>query len=386
MGTVMPLPIAILFSLFFLSSQVAPAAEVKKELEGIRKKIEKEKRGLVKIEKKEGSVLQSLEKIEAELDRKNRELRKVNAKLESILADIQRKEQEVGKLTASLEVRKRLLKKRAVALYKWHRGGSPFVLLNGGSSLAELMQRKRYLGLTLAQDQELVGYLLGESRRKEALKRELVVKRGELDGERRALVEIKESVRSEREKKREILSGLRQEKQAHAEALKELEGAAHKLQQMMDELSRRAPVKSARPPSGTGFEAMKGNLAYPVRGEVIGGFGKTRHPDFSAELFRKGIDIQAPFGEEVRAVDGGRVIFADRFSGYGKMVIIDHGQRYYTIYAHLSDLLKQSGEAVQRGEPVALVGDSDSLKGARLYFEIRKDGRPLNPRPWFKER
>ena len=66
-------------------------------------------------------------------------------------------------------------------------------------------------------------------------------------------------------------------------------------------------------------------------------------------------------------------------------MIVDHGQRYYTIYAHLSDLLKKTGEPVQRGEPIALVGDSGSLNGTRLYFEIRKDGKALNPIPWFKK-
>ncbi|MBI3062676.1 MAG: peptidoglycan DD-metalloendopeptidase family protein, partial [Deltaproteobacteria bacterium] len=73
-------------------------------------------------------------------------------------------------------------------------------------------------------------------------------------------------------------------------------------------------------------------------------------------------------------------------SGYGKMMIVDHGQRYYSVYAHLSDLLKKPGEAVQRGEAIGLVGDSDSLAGARLYFEIRKDGKPVDPLPWFKKR
>jgi septal ring factor EnvC (AmiA/AmiB activator) len=80
------------------------------------------------------------------------------------------------------------------------------------------------------------------------------------------------------------------------------------------------------------------------------------------------------------------VIFADRFSGYGKMVIIDHGQRYYTVYAHLSEILKSAGQAVQRGEAIGQVGDSDSLRGARLYFEIRKDGKPIDPVSWLKKR
>ncbi len=381
-----PLLLSTMALLFFLLPFLALAAQVETELEGIKRRIERERQGITKVRKKEGSVLHDLERIGEELGNKNKQLGNINSRLESIFVDLQKKEKEAEKISSSIKARRELLKKRAQALYKWQRGGSLFVLLNGGFSVAELMQRKRYLELTLAYDQELLNTLRGESARQEALKGELALKRKEVDGQRRALVEVKESIRLEREKKREILSGLRREKELHVRALKELEQAAHKLQKMMDEISRKAVVKTKELPAGAGFETMRGRLDYPVRGEVMAGFGKTKHPEFSAEIFRKGIDIEAPLGEEIRAVEGGKVVFADRFFGYGKMMIVDHGQRYYTIYAHLSDLLKKSGEAVQKGDPIALVGDSDSLTGPRLYFEIRKDGKPLDPLPWFRKR
>lgn len=373
-----------LFFLFSLLGSMALAAEADKELEGIKKKIAKEKQEITKVQKKEGSVLQGLEKIEGALERKNEELKKVNSRLESILADLQKKEEEAEKIGSSLRGRRDLLKGRARALYKWQRGGSPFVLLNGSLSVTGLMQRKHYLQLTLAYDQGLMANLREQSVRQEILKRELAKRREEVDQQRRALVDLKESIRLEREKKRELLSSLRREKDVHVRALKELEQAALRLQKMMDEISRKAMVQPV--PAGTGFETMRGKLDFPVRGEVMGGFGRAKHPEFSAELFRKGIDIEAPIGEEIRAVEAGKVVFADRFSGYGKMMIIDHGQRYYTVYAHLSELMKKTGEPVQRGEPIALAGDSDSLAGARLYFEIRKDGKPVDPLPWFRKR
>ena len=371
--------------LFLLLSSLSTAAEVVRELEGIKKKMESERQGITKLKRKEGSVLESMAKIDSELDKKNQELKRVNAALDSILADLKRKEEESGKITSSLGVRRQLLKQRARALYKWQRAGTPFVLLKGASSAAELMQRRHYLELTLAYDRALVNQLSDESLHQQALKKELEQKRQEVNRQKKALVDIKESIRLERQKKQEVLAGLRREKEGHQRALKELEQAAQRLQKMMDEISRKSAALSKEAPTGAGFETMRGRLDYPVRGAVMGGFGKTRHPEFSAELFRKGIDIEAPLGEEVRAVEGGKVVFADRFSGYGKMMIIDHGQRYYTIYAHLADLFKKAGDPVRRGEPVALVGDSDSLAGARLYFEIRKDGKPLDPASWFRK-
>jgi septal ring factor EnvC (AmiA/AmiB activator) len=222
-----------------------------------------------------------------------------------------------------------------------------------------------------------------ESTQSEALKLALEAKRKELDQERRTLVGVKETIRLEREKKKGILASLRLEKDSHARALKELQQAALRLQKMMDEIAQKAG--SASGVVGSGLDRRKGSLEFPTRGKVVAGFGRAAHPEFTSEIFRKGIEIEAPYGEEIRAVESGKIIFADRFSGYGKMMIIDHGQRYYTIYAHLADLLKHKGDSVQKGEPVALVGDSDSLQGTRLYFEIRKDGRPMDPLPWFKK-
>ncbi len=371
---------------FILHVPVAHPAEVQKELEGIKKKMEKERQGISKVQKQESSVLQRLGQIEEALDTRTKELKGINAKLGALSMELQKKEAEIKRLNLSLDKRRELLKKRAFALYKWQRGGSPFILLNGSSSLGDLIRQRRYLESVLAYDQQLVSSLSEESARQQTLKAELAQKRKDVDGQRNTLLGVKESIRIEREKKKEVLVSLRREKEARTRALKELEQAAQRLQKMMDEISRRALVPGREAPAGVGLEAMRGKLDYPVRGAVMGGFGKVKHPEFSGELFRKGIDIEAPYGEEIKAVDAGKVVFADRFSGYGKMLIIDHGQRYYTVYAHLSELLKKNGESVRRGEPIALVGDSDSLAGARLYFEIRKDGKPVDPLPWFKKR
>jgi septal ring factor EnvC (AmiA/AmiB activator) len=377
-------------ALFFLLPAMflcpaARAAEAERELEGIKKKMAKERQGITQVKKKEGSVLESLAKIDGELDKKNKELKRVNAALDAVLADIKKKEAEARRLNSSIDVRRDLLRQRARALYKWQRSGSPFVLLNGVGSVAELMQRRHYLKITLDYDRSLVDRLSDESERQRTLRKELEQKKAEVNRQRKSLTDINEGIRLDRQKKQEMLAGLRREKATRQRALKELEQAAHRLQKMMDEISRRSVSLPKEAPAGSGFGALRGKLEYPVRGALSGAFGKTQHPEFSAELFRKGIDIDAPVGEEVKAVEGGKVVFADRFSGYGRMMIVDHGQRYYTVYAHLAELFKKTGDPVRKGEPIALVGDGDSLAGSRLYFEIRKDGRSVDPVPWFKK-
>ncbi len=360
------------------------SASANKDLDGIKKKMETEKRGLSQVQKKESSVLQALDRIQSELEKKNKQLKQANSNLERVLSEMQDKQAEAERIQASIQRHKAWLAKRVVALYRWQRGGSPFVVMNGEISLGALLRRKHYLDSALAFDRDLVRSLEEQVGRQEVLARELARKKDEVHERRQRLTGVRESAQREADKKRVLLASLRQEKEARVRALKELEQAALRLQKMMDEIARRTPRNVGVVSPGIGLGSMRGKLEWPVKGHVIGGFGKTKHREFSAEVFRKGIDIEAPLGEEIKAVEKGTIVFADRFSGYGKMMIIDHGQRFYTIYAHLSEFFKKNGELVARGEPIGLVGDSDSLTGARVYFEMRKDGKSIDPLPWFR--
>jgi septal ring factor EnvC (AmiA/AmiB activator) len=250
------------------------------------------------------------------------------------------------------------------------------------------LRRKRYLEAAIAFDRDLVTKLADESRRQAMVRDELARRKNQLDEQQRAIGLAKEAVRREAEKRKLLLASLRREKDTRLRALKQMEAAAQRLQKMMDEIARRSAVRSREVPSapstGVGLDALRGRLDWPVRGQVVAPFGKFKHPEFAAEIVRKGVDIEAPLGEGIQAIEKGRVVYADRFSGYGRMVIVDHGERYYTIYGHLSEITKKMGEEVRRGEVLGRVGDSDSMEGAKLYFELRKDGRSLDPIPWFK--
>jgi septal ring factor EnvC (AmiA/AmiB activator) len=299
---------------------------------------------------------------------------------------MRQKQAEAESIKVSMAHRQKLFRNRVTALYRWHRAGSPFILFNGDPSLGRFLQRKHYLESTVAFDRVLIQQLSEETQQRDALAKTLALKKEQLDGHRQALAEAKESVRKEAQNKKVLLASLRQEKESRIRAVKEMEQAALRLQKMMEEIARRAVRKPPDIPPGVGLAALRGKLDWPVKGELISGFGKARHREVAAEVFHNGIDIEAPMGEEVKAVEKGTVVFADRFSGYGRMVIVDHGERYYTIYAHLSEILKRNGDAVNRGEALGRTGDSDSLSGAKLYFEMRKDGRSIDPVPWFAKK
>ncbi len=151
----------------------------------------------------------------------------------------------------------------------------------------------------------------------------------------------------------------------------------------LKELQEKAKEKTFVP-SASGFGGLRGKLPFPVRGRILSTFGKNENPKFNTFTVQKGIEIEASLGAGIRAVHDGRVLYSDWFKGYGKILIIDHGEGYYTLSGHASALLKAVGEEVRTGDVVALVGDTGSLKGPCLYFEIRQRGRPLDPMEWLK--
>ena len=376
-----------LILLFSLPLLFGAAAD--RDLEGLKKKIENEKKDLSRLRHKETSVASSLGKIRNDLDRRNREIKLANAKLSAISGELQLKESEAARLAGSISMRRTMLQKRAAALYRWRRTGSSLVLLSGNISPGTLMQRQHYLAAALAFDRDLLAQLEIESRRQAELREELAQKRHELAEQKAVLGSAREAVRQEAQKKQLLLTSLRQEQGARLRALQQMEAAAQRLERMMEDIARRALIKKPKEPQsapGSGLGALRGNLEWPVRGQVIAPFGKFRHPEFDGEIVRKGIDIEATVGEEIRTVEKGRVVYADRFSGYGKMAIVDHGERYYTIYGYLSEILKKVGESVGRGEPLGRAGPSATQPGVKLYFEIRKDGHSVDPVPWFKKR
>jgi murein DD-endopeptidase MepM/ murein hydrolase activator NlpD len=118
----------------------------------------------------------------------------------------------------------------------------------------------------------------------------------------------------------------------------------------------------------------------------VTGFGPKVHPRFGTETVRHGIEIAAPAGAPVRAVHGATVLHRGWLRGYGTLVVLDHGQGYYTLYAHLSDTLVDDGDRVEAGQVVARVGETGAVEGARLYFEVRYQGRADDPERWLRRR
>jgi septal ring factor EnvC (AmiA/AmiB activator) len=189
-------------------------------------------------------------------------------------------------------------------------------------------------------------------------------------------------VERERTARAATLASVRSDRRRARAALNELEAAARALEETLALLQREG-APGPLPEGARAFAALRGALDPPVDAPVVARFGKEQD-EFGTEVFRKGIEFGARAGDPVRGVADGVVRFAGWFRGYGKIVIVDHGDSFFTVLGHLGEIGVAVGDPVRRGDPVGSAGDTGSLAGPRLYFEIRRGGQALDPEPWLR--
>lgn len=290
-------------------------------------------------------------------------------------------QRETSRLGERLDVTRAAMRKRAIALYKAGEIG-PLRILFAADSLRHLLQRMAALERLLEYDAALVvryerdfsAYEAARSDAERATQRhELALKT--LGGEEKTLSR-------ERSAKQRLLAHIRTDRKAEREMLVELEKAARALEAKLDQLGE-GGRKHGDWVDGSGFGAGRGRMRLPVNAKITESFGRVVDEEFRTETVNNGVEFGAKEGDRVVATAKGEVRFAGWFRGYGRMVILEHGDKYFTISGHLSEIEVAVGDRVDEGDVVGRVGDTGSLTGAKLYFELRKGSEALDPVGWF---
>jgi septal ring factor EnvC (AmiA/AmiB activator) len=181
-----------------------------------------------------------------------------------------------------------------------------------------------------------------------------------------------------REKRTGVLASLTAESNSHVQNLQKLKDQQSGLETLIRELRR--AVEKFPIDNNDAFARLRGKLAWPVGGKLIAKFGETR----AGGVKWDGVLVATERGAPVRAVYGGRIVYADWLPGLGLLTIVDHGEGYMSLYGHNERLYKAAGERVSAGDTIGSAGDSGGSNRPELYFEIRKAGKAVDPRPWFK--
>lgn len=356
-----------------------------KELQRIERQVKEKKRDLKRASRKERSVLAELEKLDrsiyagaTELAENRRHLREV----EATLREIEKNNTALSRDLADIE---RIYGRRVRALYKMGRNSYAVAILTS-DSFNTALKRLKYLGVIAERDRTIMKSYSAALSRMAARQAEITGKKEEIFNRKRAVEIKKAELEARRHNKAGILSSIRSEKSVYEQTLRELEESSASLWAMIKKAEEeKKPVRNE--PSGSDAGARgKARLPWPVRGQVLTPFGMQRHPQFKTMVFRRGIEIGAHEGDTVRAIGDGQVAYADWYKGYGKLLIIEHKPGFYALYGNLSQMDIAKGDKVSKGQAVGLVGDTGSLKGPKLYFEIRYKGEAQDPQLWLEKR
>ncbi len=356
--------------------------DYKHEAQGIIRTLKEREAEVKKFSKQEIKVVRGLNKLDRKLNATAIRVTDLRKELDRLDEKIQLATTRSIKLRQKIKDNEAYAAKRLVALYKLNWLGRYHVFASA-QSIDQLFERKAALERILESDhhfwrrliedkQQLSDILLALNRQKED---KLAV-----DAKFRAQIQ---KLSRERAKRNKLLKAIRSQKSLGLAAIEVLKEASKELDRKIESLNQE--IRSIRKAVKNAFAAFKGLLKIPVKGKIISSFGYYKDPELNVENFRSGIDIQAERGDPIRSVSDGQTLYSDWFKGFGNMIIIDHGDNYYTVYAHADELFKAKGDPVEMGEVIGTVGDTGSITGAKLYFEIRHRGKAQDPLAWLKK-
>jgi septal ring factor EnvC (AmiA/AmiB activator) len=363
-----------------LSFAALPAfADRASDLSELRGVISERRERVERYEREERGLLEALDAIERTAEQLAREVTRASARAIDAQAALQKAESEAQDVARRLARTERAMAIRANALYRTGRLGVMPVLF-AADGLRDFLSRVQALRRLLSHDATLLAQHRAESRALVESREKAALAADEREAARAAFQERSGELRAERARKQKLVSQLGASRARERAALAELETAARALEETVAALPSGDLAGGIL--DGPSFSSQKGRLPYPVHAPIARDFGRVVDSEFKTETFRKGADFDAPAGTPVRSVAAGHVRYAGRFRGYGNTVIIDHGEDYFTVSAHLSRIDVEVGDPVQARAGIGEVGDSGSLSGAHLYFEVRRGAEPLNPERW----
>ena len=353
----------------------------RERLDKLQKQIRTTLEGLRNKQSESGALSDDLERLNAEVRRIERLERKSQQQLTELTAQMKAKRRALEEIDALGERTEQQIRGRLVVLYKTGEVGLIRALLTDSESPRDIAEKYAFLSRMVRHDRDLLNqYRVQMQEHRKALEDlELMEKKQSAVVLRRSREQ--ETLQKARRSKKILLAEVKQDAASLEKMLQELRAKAARL----NELVKKLETGGVQPYTGNlaGLPAQKGRLLWPVPGKLRVGFGTSRHGELGTLIESHGFDIEAAAGTPVNAAASGKVIFANSLRGYGKLIIVDHGSKYYTLYAHMARFTKQVGDPVAAAEVIAYSG----YEGRdAVYFEIRQGGKPLDPGDWLKPR
>ncbi len=364
------------------------------ELQKIRDEIKAHKSDLMQVQSREKSLLSQLEQTEKEMSLTAKLVQQLNREQQLKTYQIEQTKQAIGRLSQNLDKLKSDFAKRLVYLYKQGKY-SDWELILTSQSINQAFYRYKYLRILSDIDKKTADHIhfniVSINNKKNQLTEELADQNQIIAEKKR----YQQNLAVQKRQRDSQLNLAKKDKNNLIAQIREKEKAAKQLSDLIANLekereTRRQELERQRQLAGirekNPFLDSQGRLEWPVYGQVVGKFGLHKHPTLNTLTENSGIDIEVRKGTPVRSVLDGVVTTITYIRGFGNTIIIDHGSGFYTVYSHVENVNVYEKEYVTKKTVIAEVGDSGSLSGALLHFEIWSNRTKLNPEEWLTKR
>ena len=372
---------SLLLLLMLMLGAIASADEEQEQkLDNLKRSISSLEQQLEDRDKERNSLQSELKKVELRASKINSNVRRLRGKinkLESELKDLSSRERD---LQLGIRGQSAAIVEQIAAAYKLG-NQEPIKLLLNQEDPQKIARVFKYYDYFLQARTEKIQRYKKDVDELATVISDIETQKLRLTQSRADLEADKNKLTRQAKKRKKTLSNLQSSLRTDKKKLSKLKKERGKLEELLAAV-KRAAADLALPSNYESFISRKGQLSWPLKGRVAHSYGSRR----SGELRWEGWLIGAKAGDEVKAVHQGRVVFSNYLRGFGLLVIVDHSDGYLTLYAHNQELLKDTGDWVQSNEILSRAGDTGGLDKPALYFEIRKDGNPADPKSWLGKR
>lgn len=352
---------------------VQPTPSDQDRLARVRERRQALERELLRLRGEEKTLLGEVERLELELRLRTDELTEIQLVLKRTRAELDATVARVERLEASLAAARPALASHARALYRL--GELSYLrLLLSIDRPADFFRGYRLVTTLARRDNARVAAFRADLSALTAEKAALERRTQESIALRTRLTAARHSLDAQRARKTDLLTSLVERKELNSAYVAELAQAETRLQELLAGLGG----TEVRVP----MVALRGALPWPIEGRLRAGFGRRKHPRFDTYTIHNGFEIESAPEARVGAVHEGRVVFADRFRGFGLMVIVDHGDKHHSLYAQLQEIAVTVGQQLAAGDRLGSAGRVGETSG--LYFELRYQGRAEDPSEWLR--
>jgi len=351
----------------------------KSELSKLKLKIKKQTRTLSKMGEKKQSILKKQRILDDQLKVREKELNIYNWNLKINKNMIKRLTINIKKTKSKLDSQRISMANRLRTIYK---EGTmyPVKILFSSDGFVDLLARVEYMERIAAYDSELFNNYDDQINEFNHKKEDLLNAKGKLLRFKDSAEKKKKQIVAEKFQKKQFLVRLSKEKKINERLKGELVKASKNLNQLIARLEKKQILGE-----GLDISDKKGRLHLPVNGKILNSFGRQRDKQYDTYIVHNGVNIRSSKGAPVRAVFEGKTLYTGTLEGYGNIVIIGHGKEYHSLYGHLDEIITKVGKAVRLGQIIGRSGDTGSILGESLYFEMRHKGSPIEPTAWLNQ-